>query len=235
MEEIIGKCVFCECTVTRENVYHTCGIVKPRRPKCISCGRDQKNRQCANSRDANRARSKRHYQANRERYKAESNQKYHAARAAMKEPTKRQLLNALYSATKEERMASRKARRTLRDTERRKTNIKFRLRCLFAGRIREALKRGYKKAASTIALIGCDVDTARAYIEADFAVGMTWQNHGTIWQLDHRIPVSVFNMANEDQQRRAFHYTNLRPMFKAANLRKSDFIPGTNLRARDCR
>ena len=57
---------------------------------------------------------------------------------------------------------------------------------------------------------------------------MCWEKIAEI-HIDHVIPLSAFNLDDQEQQRAAFHYTNLRPMWAIENKRKSDKIPGQHL------
>lgn len=77
---------------------------------------------------------------------------------------------------------------------------------------------------STEALLGCTFAEFRHYIEARFRPGMTWGNYGSHWHLDHIVPISAFDLADPDQIRRCFHFSNLRPLSAGANLRKGNRI-----------
>ena len=48
---------------------------------------------------------------------------------------------------------------------------------------------------------------------------MTWENHGE-WHIDHIKPCASFNLLNEDEQKKCFHYTNLQPLWASENLSK---------------
>jgi hypothetical protein len=50
---------------------------------------------------------------------------------------------------------------------------------------------------------------------------MTWDNHGE-WHIDHIIPIS--SGKTEDEVLKLCHYTNLQPLWKEDNLKKSDKI-----------
>lgn len=79
---------------------------------------------------------------------------------------------------------------------------------------------GARKGDRTLNLIGCSLSELRTHIEARFHVGMTWENYGKTWHVDHRTPVSAYDMRDPEQQRAAFHYTNLQPLFAADNRSK---------------
>ena len=50
---------------------------------------------------------------------------------------------------------------------------------------------------------------------------MTWQNYG-IWHIDHIQPLSKFNLLKLEQQKIAFNYKNLQPLWAIDNLKKGD-------------
>jgi hypothetical protein len=62
-----------------------------------------------------------------------------------------------------------------------------------------------------------------AHIASQFRDGMTWENHGQ-WEIDHIKPVASFNLVEVDEQRKAFHFTNLQPLWKSENRRKADKV-----------
>jgi hypothetical protein len=52
---------------------------------------------------------------------------------------------------------------------------------------------------------------------------MTWENNGKekgCWQLDHIKPCASFNLLNEEEQKKCFHYTNYQPLWMEENLQK---------------
>lgn len=79
-----------------------------------------------------------------------------------------------------------------------------------------------QKTFSVSQFIGCNSQTLKAHIEYQFRDGMTWENHGTVWELDHRIPLS--STTNETEIKQLCHYTNLQPLLKQENREKSDKI-----------
>jgi hypothetical protein len=69
--------------------------------------------------------------------------------------------------------------------------------------------------------LGCDLQWLVAWLEVQFQPGMTWDNYGPIWHVDHIRPCASFNLTDPDQQQLCFHWTNLQPLFAEENLRKS--------------
>jgi len=106
------------------------------------------------------------------------------------------------------------------------TSEHTRIKKLLSSRIHKAITRngnGARKAASTMELIGCTIAEVRAYLESKFLPGMTWDNCGhNGWHIDHIRPCDSFNLADPDQQRTCFHFTNLQPLLEAENISKSN-------------
>jgi hypothetical protein len=107
--------------------------------------------------------------------------------------------------------------------ERRKNNINLRIAHNLRVRIRCAIKKNLKwKKCKDI--LGCELSELKNYLEKQFKDGMTWDNYGSFWHIDHIIPCSSFNLSTEDEQQKCFHYTNLQPLTAQENLIKSDKI-----------
>lgn len=101
-------------------------------------------------------------------------------------------------------------------------NPNYRMAHILRGRVQAAIKfRRGQKATKTTELIGCSIEVARQHIESQFKEGMTWQNHGMYtWHIDHIIPLETFDLTTIEGQKKAFHYTNLQPLFALENLSK---------------
>jgi hypothetical protein len=61
----------------------------------------------------------------------------------------------------------------------------------------------------------------RSYLEAQFVEGMTWENYGTVWHIDHRIPLK-YNNPTDDEMFDRLHFTNTQPMFATENMAKGN-------------
>jgi len=98
----------------------------------------------------------------------------------------------------------------------------FRLRCRIRILIATSIKgKGYTKKSHTHEILGCDYPFFKAYIEARFLPGMSWENR-SLWHLDHIVPVSSAN--TEGQLMKLNYYTNFRPLWAADNIRKGNKV-----------
>lgn len=111
------------------------------------------------------------------------------------------------------------------DTEMRATRPDYRLKRAMRGRINIAL-RGIRKLGSTVKLLGCDLETLRNWLESQFVDGMSWENYGPVWHVDHVVPISWFDLSCEESQKRAFNYKNLQPLFAEENCKKGNRYAG---------
>ena len=109
-------------------------------------------------------------------------------------------------------------------TERRKTNLQFRLSTTLRSRIVSAVRgnlKGKRKAGSAVRDLGCTVSELKLYLEERFQEGMSWDNWAFRgWHIDHDIPLAFFDLTNRQQFLQAVHYTNLQPMWWKENMEK---------------
>lgn len=103
---------------------------------------------------------------------------------------------------------------------RRRTDPQYRIGNRLRSRIWHAIEAQCgEKAAMTEDLMGCSVAQARRHLEGLFTKGMSWANMGE-WEIDHLAPCARFDLENEEDQRKCFHFSNLQPMWKADNRSK---------------
>ena len=97
----------------------------------------------------------------------------------------------------------------------------FKIRVCFANRIRDAIKLNKaKKSKSSIALLGCSIDTYKDFLELRFSKGMSWDNYGKVWEIDHIRPCASFDLTDPKQQIECFNYRNTQPLFSNQNRSK---------------
>ena len=100
------------------------------------------------------------------------------------------------------------------------TNIEYKIKHVLRSRIRNALKKHLAhKYRNTNNLTSCTMEELKNYLEAKFIEGMTWENHGD-WHIDHIKPCCSFDLTQEEEQKKCFHYTNLQPLWASENLSK---------------
>jgi hypothetical protein len=80
---------------------------------------------------------------------------------------------------------------------------------------------GQKKRQRSSFYVGCTAAFLRNHIEAQFKPGMTWENYGKAWHIDHTVPLSWWDVENHPEHLQcASHYSNLQPLWKEENMRK---------------
>jgi len=71
-------------------------------------------------------------------------------------------------------------------------------------------------------MIGCTPDYAQKHIEKQFTKKMSWKNYASYWEIDHIRPLASFNLEIREEALAGNHYTNLQPLSKKENNKKSD-------------
>ena len=106
--------------------------------------------------------------------------------------------------------------------EKLKNDPVFRAQMNLRLRLYEFIKKGkYRKYGRFKTMLGCDWDYFKKHIESQFEQGMSWSNYGK-WEIDHVIPISVWDLSKEEDQMLASHYTNLQPLWAEENRKKSN-------------
>jgi hypothetical protein len=107
--------------------------------------------------------------------------------------------------------------------ERRRNDPFLRLREAIRGSVRAYLGSKKTRRSATFEIVGCTPDFLRSHLEKQFKPGMTWENYGSHWHVDHRIPLASGNSPEEIIG--LSHWTNLQPLEALENLLKSDKMP----------
>ena len=107
------------------------------------------------------------------------------------------------------------------ENERYATDPKFRMIKHARGRMWDLLKsKGKGKVAFFVRDLGCTKGFLFTWIESKFKPGMSWENYGKVWHLDHVRPLVDFNLDDPQDCKKINHYTNLQPLFWRDNLSK---------------
>ena len=114
-----------------------------------------------------------------------------------------------------------RARQNKYKRERRKNDPNFKLDNNLRGRVYNALhSQKLIKSRKTFDLIGCSVSFLKSYLAERFVDGMSWDNYGKEWEIDHIKPVSKFDLSDKEEQLKCFHYFNLQPLWRKDNRNK---------------
>lgn len=224
MEKICTKCkISKDLSEFSKDKYKSDGYVS----RCKSCGKEY--------REANKDRFK---AWNAEHYK--NNPEIHKAKKQRLKENNPDYFKNHYKKNKEKKQAYKKIYNTEnrdiineRLRKRYHTDPQFRISQTYRNRLRSTITRGYKKSKS-LDLLGCSISELKLHLENLFLPTMTWENYGTLWHIDHIVPCAIFDLTNESDQKKCFHYTNLQPLFAITtiidgveyigNIQKSDTV-----------
>ena len=107
----------------------------------------------------------------------------------------------------------------------RKIDPRYRVSNGFSRSVRRGLKSG-KGGVSWTVMVGYSVGQLMEHLEAQFSQGMTWENYGNEWHIDHILPVSSFSFSScsDNDFKKCWSLSNLRPMWAIDNLKKGSKI-----------
>jgi len=111
--------------------------------------------------------------------------------------------------------------RKIKIKERRVNDINFKLKEILRSKIHKMIKG---QPTSYQNIIGCDIDFLKRWIEFRFDNNMNWNNLGSYWQIDHILPINIFDLTYENSKNICFHWTNLQPLVSFENRSKSDTL-----------
>lgn len=108
--------------------------------------------------------------------------------------------------------------------KKRESDINYKIKENISRRIRyelTTLLKG-KKTKRTTAYIGCSMEDLKKYLENQFNESMTWENYGTAWHIDHKIPCAAWDLTKEDENMYCWNFRNLQPLDASENQSKKD-------------
>ena len=93
------------------------------------------------------------------------------------------------------------------------------------------LAKGTKANRSWRSLTGFSSNELMDHLESKFTDGMTWENYGAYWHLDHIKPVAAFVFSEpEDQEfKDCWSLSNLQPLRAEENLKKNSNYNGARV------
>lgn len=105
--------------------------------------------------------------------------------------------------------------------ERKKVDPAYKMKLTIRRRLGNSLRKSKQgKKVRTSKALGCSWSYFVSYMETRFSDGMTWDNHGELWEVDHIKPLASYDMSKKSEQEKAGHYLNLQPMLKQENRKK---------------
>ena len=102
-----------------------------------------------------------------------------------------------------------KQRKAYRD--KRKNDPLFKAQRNIRKRLKKQLDKGFR-IGQTSEMLGCTLVEFKLYIESQFSSGMTWDNYGSYWHIDHIKPVCSFDLTKPNIAKEVNYYSNLRPL-----------------------
>lgn len=99
-------------------------------------------------------------------------------------------------------------------------DIEWTLKLILRNRLKNALINEFKT-GQTLEMLGCPIKEFKKHLEYKFLEGMSWENRGEMWEIDHILPCDSFDLTYEEEQKKCFHYTNLQPLFKTTEIAKN--------------
>lgn len=104
----------------------------------------------------------------------------------------------------------------------RDTNLNYKISLNVRRRINALLSNDIKY-SKALELLGCSTEELRIHLEKQFQQGMNWNNWNKEgWHIDHIIPCNRFDLTKLEEQKKCFHYTNLRPLWAKDNLSRPE-------------
>jgi hypothetical protein len=100
-------------------------------------------------------------------------------------------------------------------------DIQFKIADNISSNIYEALK-SKKTGRHWEDLVGYTIYDLIKHLEYQFKLGMTWDNHGSYWEIDHIRPKSWFDQNDPEQFKACWGLNNLQPLKKSLNRSKGN-------------
>lgn len=199
-----GTCVICG-----SEFVHPLKYSKPDKIYCsLRCSDKTRDREHANA--MSRARRK----ADPEKYRNRERRSY------LRNPeVKRRSNKKRYLRNREEMIK----KHTAWEADQMKSNPLYALRKRLRDRLRKAIKNQYK-AGSAVRDLGCSIEFLKNRFESMFRDGMSWENYGTLWVIDHIYPITRCNIEDRTEFLAVNNWRNLQPLTIPENLRKNDKI-----------
>ena len=205
------------------------GLV-PKVGTCVVCGEEfvhperysKPDKKFCSQKCADTTRDRDHVNAMQRARRKKDPQKYRdkeAARHRKNPEIKRASARRRYHENREERIKE----HTAWAAKQMKTNPTYRLQVLLRDRLRKALKNNYKS-GSAVRDLGCSIDELWQHLESQFKPGMTRENLGAAWQIDHIYPMAEANLQDPVEFLAVNNWRNLQPLTPEENNSKNNSV-----------
>lgn len=167
----------------------------------------------------------------RKRYVETNKDKVNAAVRAWRAKSKdhRAAYSLKYRAENKDRMRATRVKRAHIEREQAKLAMRekrkdpvFRAKSNMRSRMWHLLK---ESKTGTVGHIRFSGPALRAHLEPQFKPGMTWENYGSVWHVDHIKPCALFDFTNPVEVEACFALSNLQPLWAEENKSKGDRYP----------
>ena len=122
--------------------------------------------------------------------------------------------NDIYHANKKEI----NEKRAIREKWRWHNDPLFKLKKMMRSRFKKAMRENWVTGSFT-KLLGCTIKDLKQHIETQFHIHpdtkevMTWDNYGTLWQIDHKIAFCAVDLTIQEELAKVSNYINLQPLW----------------------
>lgn len=95
------------------------------------------------------------------------------------------------------------------------TDLGFRIKKVARARLRSVIvgKSGWR-------LVGADIDHVVTHVASMFSDGMSWDNYGKTWEIDHVFPLAAADLENDIELAAVCNWRNLQPLLIHVNATK---------------
>ena len=100
--------------------------------------------------------------------------------------------------------------------------LKYALRSNLHGYLKKNINAS--KQSTTVQYLGCSLEFLKKWFDFNFSSEMNWSNRGVYWHIDHITPCDSFDLEQQSEIYKCYNWTNLRPLEKTENIRKSNKI-----------
>ncbi|KKM79486.1 hypothetical protein LCGC14_1349430 [marine sediment metagenome] len=203
----VKKCTKCKKSKAIEKFYWRNKSIDLRRSDCKECVKCRRKKYCQKYKDRVKECDKLYRENNRES-RAEYDRRYY-------QENRKKILERKKQYGKNSRLIINKYLRN-----RKNTDPIFKLKHNVSAYILICLKHN-KAGRHWETLVNYTITDLTSHLENQFTAGMSWDNYGSKWHIDHCTPISWFDNTEEGVLK-AWELSNLQPMWAHENLSKNN-------------